>query len=84
MAEPLTALVDLALSLVIISAVLWLAVDTVLWLFSIVASRFGAPAPYGVHGMPANHPERDEVELSDHDRAVLMELDARTEWEQAR
>lgn len=33
--------------------------------------------------MPAEHPERDPVDLSERDRTVLMHLDISTPWEDA-
>lgn len=36
-----------------------------------------------LHGIPADHPEHDLVELSERDRSVLMHLDISTPWEDA-
>ena len=73
------------LSLAVLAYFGWLVVNAALWLIGIVGSRFDAkPRPYGVHGIAAGHPERGGlVELSDHERDVLLQLDVRTEWEDA-
>ena len=81
--DAVLALVDFVLTVAIIFGFLWLVIYGGLWLIGIVGSRFDVPPPVGVHEIAIDHPERVEVELSDRERDVLMQLDVRTEWEDA-
>ena len=43
-----------------------------------------AELPGGGDDMPYGHPERDPLGLSDHEMAVLTDLDDNTQWERTR
>ena len=77
------ALVD-CVAILLVFCFLWhLALNAARWFFAILASHFDIPPPVGVHEIAIGHPERAEVEFSDHERDVLMVLDALTKWENA-
>lgn len=76
-------LVDVVALAGILYVVWQMVVSAAQWFFAMVASRFDVPPPVGVHEIAIGHPERAEVEFSDHERDVLLVLDATTEWENA-